>query len=692
MNVALRRKSWLRRDFNLPFWVGIAIYTILIIGRRTFLPANSITAIWPAGGVLAAALLLSPPKSWKWLLLTTAVENAVVNGAYGFSTRTLISIPEACMLAFLIRKGCPKSLNFADPRTLFLFIITALVPTSAASALACYLLPNIHAPPTTVIAAVHWFVGHCLGAAIAVPIMVTLLRPRRYRVFDRPAWELAACGAGMVLYAWMLFGGHRPALSLLMFSMAMFVAFRYGPVGAATVSALLMGLALLHIYAGIPGPRPADYDQIQWVQVLVAVMFLTSLPAAGALANLRRTRRLLARRTETARQARRRADAAAEAKTRFLSNMSHEIRTPLNGVIGLADALSRADMPPAQREMVDMIRGSGGALNGILSDVLDLARADAGGLSLTPERFSAREAVSSASFLFESIARKKGVDFVVEFDIAEHGLVVGDALRIRQIVSNLISNAVKFTNAGEVRVKASLLRCREDADLAELTVTVSDTGPGFSAEVQARLFRRFEQADNSIARAYGGAGLGLAISRELAAMMNGRIDCRSEPGRGATFVLSLTLPLAAEPAPAAAPSPEQTVQASGGYRLKLLLAEDHIVNQRVVQAILAETVDLTIVENGQAAVEACERVEYDLILMDTQMPVMDGLSAIRAIRAMEARRGGHRTPIISLTADAMPHQVEAALAAGADRHLAKPVTIAGLTGAMSAALASSKAA
>jgi signal transduction histidine kinase/ActR/RegA family two-component response regulator len=691
LNVALSQKPWRDRDFNLPFWVGILVYTTLIIGRRTFLPANSITAIWPAGGVLAAALMLSPPRAWKWLLLTTAVENTVVNGAFGFSTRTLISIPEACLLAFLIRNGCPRSLNFADPRTLTLFILKAVVPASVASALACYVLPNINAPPTSFIAAIHWFVGHSLGAGIAVPIMVTLLRQRRYRVFDRPAWELAVCGVGMVVYAWMLFGGHRPALSLMMFPMAMFVAFRYGPVGAATVSALLMGLALLHIYAGIPGPRPADYDQIQWVQVLVAVMFLTSLPAAGALASLRRTRRLLARRTEIARQARRRADAAAEAKTRFLTNMSHEIRTPLNGVIGLADALSRAEMPQAQREMVDMIRGSGGALNGILSDVLDLARADAGGLNLTPERFDAREAVSSASYLFETIARKKGVNFIVEFDIAERGQVVGDALRIRQIVSNLISNAVKFTSAGEVRVEASLLRCREDAELADLTVTVADTGPGFSDEVKARLFRRFEQADNSIARSYGGAGLGLAISRELAAMMNGRIDCRSEPGGGATFVLSLTLPLAADAEPAAAAAPDEAVAASGGRRLKLLLAEDHIVNQRVVQAILADTVDLTIVDNGQAAVDACQSCVFDLILMDTQMPVMDGLSAIRAIRAAEQRRGGPSTPIISLTADAMPHQVEAALAAGADRHLAKPITVAGLMGAMSAELPSKAA-
>ena len=371
-------------------------------------------------------------------------------------------------------------------------------------------------------AALGWFIGHMLGAAIAVPTMVTLLRPRRYGVFDRPPWELAVASAVVLAYAVMLFRGHSAVLALMMFPMAMFVAFRYGPIGASTVSALMTGLALLHIYAGFPGPRPDTYDKVQWVQMFVAVVFITSLPAAGALASLRRTRRLRARRTEIARLARRRADEAAVAKTRFLANMSHEIRTPLNGVIGLADALSRTALKSDQRQMVDMIQGSGRALNGILSDVLDLARADAGGLRLTPEPFDAGDAVSAASYLFEAIARKNGVAFEVDFDLRCRSAVLGDALRIRQIISNLISNAVKFTEQGEIRVKASIAPNPGDPALADLTVAVCDTGPGIAQDVQARLFRRFEQADNSVARRFGGTGLGLAISRELAEMMGGQ--------------------------------------------------------------------------------------------------------------------------------------------------------------------------
>jgi signal transduction histidine kinase len=681
VNNAFGGKAWRRGDVAL--WTGLIVYTLLIAGRRTFLNLNAIAAIWPAAGVLAATFLLTSRSRWKWILLVVIVETIAFNDAMGFSSRTLISIPEAVLLAFLIRKTCPPSLNFADPFTFAQFAFKAAVPACLVSSLACYLMP-LGAPHATVNGAIGWFTGHLLGATIAVPTTVTLLRPRRYRVFDRPAWELLLVGGGMLAYTAMLFHLHSVVLLLLVFPMAMVVAFRYGPIGAAVVSGLMTTLALLHIYAGIPSPRPIHPVEVQWVQTLVAAVFITSLPTAGAIASLQRTRRLLARRTEIARQARRRADEAAVAKTRFLANMSHEIRTPLNGVIGLADALSRTALKSGQREMVDMIQGSGRALNGILSDVLDLARADAGGLALTPEPFDACEAVTAAAYLFESIARQKGLAFVVEFDPGCSDDLVGDALRIRQIISNLISNAVKFTEQGKIRVRAGLAPRADEPGLADLTVAVVDTGPGIAADVRSRLFRRFEQADTSVARRYGGTGLGLAISRELAEMMGGRIDCDSEPGHGAAFTLRLSLPLAAQAPATPAPTPDTLPEAD--RRQKVLLAEDHPVNQRVIQAILGDSVDLVIVGDGQAAVEAFGTGAFDLILMDTHMPVMDGLTATRAIRAAEARTGAARTPIVSLTADALPLQVRDALTAGADRHLAKPITAAALIGAMSQVL------
>jgi len=676
-------KTWRFRSIDTAMWVGISAYTLLVVARRTFMNLSSVAAIWPAAGIMAVAFLLSRRTSWKWIVLIGLVENVVTNVMIGFSPRTLLSIPEAMMLAFLIRRTCPPGLNFAEPLTLVRFLALALIPTCLLSAICMYLLPDIQ--PTTFQSAASWFLGHGLGAAIAVPTMVTLMRPRRYRAFQRPAWELTACCGVVAVYVSILFGAHSPVLPLLAFPMAMFVAFRYGPVGAAAVSVLMMIMALTHIYTNAFWPRAITYEQIQWVQFFVAIVFLTSLPAAGALASLRRTRRLLARRTETARLARRRADAAAQAKSEFLANMSHEIRTPLNGVIGLADALSRTPLAKEQQEMLGMILGSGRVLNGLLSDALDLARADSGALQISPEPFEVREAIGGASYLFENIAQEKGVAFQVDFDVRHPGPVLGDALRIRQIVSNLISNAVKFTETGKVDVRVRLLPAANFT--GELSVTVIDTGPGFDEATKARLFTRFEQGDGRVTRKFGGTGLGLAISRRLADMMGAKIVCDATPGVGARFTFSMIVPLLEQPleAPLAAPVADLSPE-PGAARLRVLLAEDHPVNQRVIQAILGDSFELTIVGDGQAAVDAFAMQPFGLILMDSQMPVMDGLTAIRAIRAREAAKGAAHIPIISLTADALPQQVQAALAAGADRHLAKPITAGSLLLVLAGAL------
>ena len=375
-----------------------------------------------------------------------------------------------------------------------------------------------------------------------------------------------------------------------------------------------------------------------------------------------------------------RAEAASVAKSEFLANMSHEIRTPLNGVLGLADALSRMELSPQQRDIVEMIVNSGQALTAILSDVLDLAKAEAGQLQLSREAFSLRETIGSAAFLFETVARDKGVDFKVEFGPDGPDRLVGDPLRIRQVVSNLISNAVKFTSQGEVCIRVTS-RVAADGS-ARLCVKVKDTGPGFSEEVRARLFSRFEQGDGSITRRYGGTGLGLSIASALAQKMGGQIDCRARPGRGATFVFNARLDVNAaqkdDPAVTTSVAPVRL-----GHKPRVLLAEDHVVNQKVVQLMLGDMAELVIVADGQQAVDlALGPVGFDVVLMDTQMPVMDGLTAIRLIREEEARRGRGRTPIVSLTANAMSHQVQAALEAGADFHLAKPITANDLFGAI----------
>ncbi len=380
-----------------------------------------------------------------------------------------------------------------------------------------------------------------------------------------------------------------------------------------------------------------------------------------------------------------RAEAANVAKSEFLANMSHEIRTPLNGVLGLADALSHMELTSRQAEIVELIVSSGKSLTAILADVLDLAKAEAGQLQLQEQAFSLKETVGAAAFLFETVARGKGLDFKVSFEDGGPDRLYGDPLRMRQVVSNLISNAVKFTSEGEVEIRAGA-RLGPDGD-AEVSVTVRDTGPGFSEEVRAKLFSRFEQGDGSITRRYGGTGLGLSIASALAQMMGGQISCSAVVDQGATFVFHAHLALAAQTAEPEATDPEEAAGQSPDRPLKVLLAEDHEVNQKVVQLMLAGMAELVITADGQQALDAFLGPEsFDIVLMDTQMPVMDGLTAIRKMREAEAELGRPRTPIVSLTANAMAHQVTMCLEAGADVHLAKPITSDGLYAAMNRAL------
>ncbi len=364
------------------------------------------------------------------------------------------------------------------------------------------------------------------------------------------------------------------------------------------------------------------------------------------------------------------AENANRAKSEFLANMSHEIRTPLNGVMGVAAALARTGLSPAQQEMVELIGASGRTLEAILSDVLDFSRIESGRLELKPEAFDLEACLRSAGALFEAGATSKGLDFRLDLAPEARGGFEGDAIRIRQIVTNLLSNAVKFTAEGEVELSA---RAAGEGETATLVIAVRDTGIGFDADFHARVFDRFEQADGSITRRFGGSGLGLAISRSLAEAMGGRLEAASTPGEGSTFTLTVALKRAAAPPAEAAAAP-----APGALDLgrapRVLLAEDHAVNRRVVELILGSAgVDLTCVENGAEAVEAASRGGFDLILMDMQMPVMDGLTAIREIRARE-RRGLPRTPIWGLSANALPEHIAASRAAGADGHLTKPIS------------------
>lgn len=379
-------------------------------------------------------------------------------------------------------------------------------------------------------------------------------------------------------------------------------------------------------------------------------------------------------------EARDAAQSANSAKSQFLANMSHEIRTPLNGVIGLAQAMARTELSEPQREMLELIQSSGQTLQVLLSDILDLARVESGRLELASEPFDLGRAVRDAAQLYEAAAREKGLQFFVDIAPDADRWVEGDLVRLKQILTNLVSNAVKFTSQGFVSLTASGGPDRDGR--GTLRFTVEDTGIGFDCATRERLFSRFEQADGGITRRFGGSGLGLAISRQLAEMMGGELDCESEPGGGSAFIL--TIPFVGAEAPAtAAPTDER--DHAGAAALRILVADDHPVNRKVVEMILAQVgAELTMAENGVEALHACRESDFDLILMDMQMPVMDGLTATREIRLHEAALGLDRTPIVMLTANALAEHIAATEAAGADRHLAKPFEAADLLGLLDA--------
>ena len=373
------------------------------------------------------------------------------------------------------------------------------------------------------------------------------------------------------------------------------------------------------------------------------------------------------------------AEAANSAKSDFLANMSHEIRTPLNGVIGIVDALSRTGLTPEQAEMVDLIRGSGVTLERLVSDILDVSKIEAGQLDLEARAFDLDEALEPVCVM-QARAEDKGLAFTIRRAPEAHGVFIGDSTRIRQVLGNLLSNAIKFTGEGGIIVDIGI---EPDGDAQRLTVAVEDTGIGFDADHAARLFERFNQADGTITRRFGGTGLGLSICRSLVEMMDGEIAARSTPGQGSRF--HFTVPLQRG---AASVDPDQAPMPMIARALRVLLAEDHPTNQRVVQLILqGQGVEVEIVADGAAAVAAFEADDFDLVLMDMQMPVMDGLSATRAIRQIEAAAPGRpRIPIVMLSANAMAEHRADGAAAGADGHIAKPITAASLLAGMQSAL------
>ena len=372
-------------------------------------------------------------------------------------------------------------------------------------------------------------------------------------------------------------------------------------------------------------------------------------------------------------EARRTAETASAAKSEFLANMSHEIRTPLNGVIGMLELLAGTLLSQGQQKYADVARQSAGTLLTLINDILDFSKIEAGKLELDPVPFDLNTLASEAVAILSVRADAKGLRLKCEVDPRLVRSRVGPADRVRQVLVNLLGNAVKFTQSGSVTLAVTPEQSTDRSDRVRFAVT--DTGVAIPPERLDRLFKSFSQVDPSTTRKYGGTGLGLAISRQLAGLMGGTVGVHSVVNQGSTFWFTACLPVDATPAPRPgneAVTTPAVAKPSIGHRL--LVAEDNEINQMVIGELLRRLgYGFDLVDNGLKAVEAVARGGYDLVLMDCQMPELDGFEAASAIRAAEAAAGGPRVPVIALTANAIKGDRERCLAAGMDDYLSKPI-------------------
>jgi len=679
-----------------PPWAYAAMFVVSLAAGFWSAREFGAVAVWLSNGIMAAALLqLHRPDAVRVIAACFAANllNNLLRGDPGVFLwlNALLNLGVAAVTAVLARRFCGAALDMRRPVRLVRFTLMAALPAVVLSSVAAIGALNMLQPlaPSMLGFYVQTYVSvELLGVMLATPALLMLARAHRFGGVSRASKREAAAWVSLSVAATALtFLQDSAPLLFLSLMPLVAIALRLSPATTAAAvlatalvagGATLMGHGPVHLTRLAPDPAlagvPEMLRRLLVLNVFLLSAVITVLPISTVVTERRRLEARLRARAAEAREARRRAEHAAEARGRFLALMSHEMRTPLNGVAGFADLLAaRPDLDPEARRQAQEIRRAGDALLGLVEDVLDLARGD-DALSLEPLSLDAlvREAAAPNADAIET----KELDLRLDVRLAPGARHHADRRALLQTLQALISNAVKFTDRGHVEVR---LEERGGA----VTIRVSDTGPGVDPDQRERLFDAFEQADCSLNRLHAGAGLGLALVMRNVRRMGGRVEVGDRPGGGAAF--TLTLPLAAaepETAPALTAPPAPAPEPDDAAAPRVLVVDDHPVNLEVARVML-QAFGCEVIEAGDGieAVAAGEPGDFDLILMDVRMPRMDGLDATRALRA-----GGVATPIVAMTADAMPEDVARCLAAGMNAHMAKPISQHGLLAVLNRAL------
>ena len=634
--------------------------------------SQGMPAFWPVNALAAAGLLhLTRARQvvfWAALLAVRVVSHRVAGDPWLLILiYTFADSAEVVLIAMITRRVTRGRLTVRSVSQALL-LIAAAMPATVVMALIGAGLTSLTMDVSFTSFFTEWLFSTSLGMAIALPATLLIIEPVR-----RPYFRERSLPVRIGLYllvaatAALAFGGRTNPMPFLIFPAGMLLAFELGPRGAAWTAAIVIAVAAPLTAAGY-GPttiNPAwnEAERIRMVQAFVTTLFMTCLAASLSLQRQHRLKQLMARRSALARAARARAQAASHAKSEFLATMSHEIRTPLNGILGFSSLLGATEaLSDEGRRKLDLIAGAGHSLVTLVNDILDFSRLEAGRIQLDPAPISPAALLREATAIVAPDAEAKGLALAVEVEADEAALYALDPSRLRQVLLNLLNNAVKFTPSGRVVARLSVAKGLESDTLR---VEITDTGIGVTPEQQQRLFQRFSQADGSISRSFGGAGLGLAICKALVGLMDGEIGLVSAAGRGSTFWVNL-------PARPAEPPPLDESAVEGAATARVLLVDDHPMNRELGEALLVLAgCHVVVAEDGDEAVRLAAEQDFDIVLMDVHMPRMDGLVATRAIRAMDGARG--EIPVIALTADVMPQQIERCRRAGMVDHIAKPI-------------------